>query len=301
MKEIKSVGIIGRGAIGSLYGSLLKQNQFSSYCFIVDAMRKEKYEHTPFSINGESIAFPYLETGHSLDLIMITTKFSGLTSALRQIRPFMGDKTILLSCLNGISSESICREIYPHDQVIRCIVQGMDATYLQNEMHYTKVGEILFGAENDAQLDAVHALEKFFSSQHIPYRICKDILREQWNKLMLNCGINQVCARYACGYGPCQSHGEHQQEFIRAMEEVKIVANTQGISLTQEDIEQWIQLVDSLAADSMPSMAQDILAKRKTELALFSGTILPLARQLNLAVPTLQTLYEEIRKREEQF
>ncbi len=118
---------------------------------------------------------------------------------------------------------------------------------------------------------------------------------------MLNCGINQVCARYVCGYGPCQSNGAHQQEFIRAMEEVKLVANAQGIALTQEDIEQWIRLVDSLAADSMPSMAQDILAKRKTELALFSGTILPLARHHQLSVPTLQTLYTEISKREEEF
>ncbi len=144
MKEIKSVGIIGRGAIGSLYGSLFMKNQFPSYYFIVDPIRKEKYEHTPFFVNGEAIAFPYVEKGHTFDLIMITTKFSGLASALRQIRPFVGDETILLSCLNGISSETICRELYPQDQVIRCIVQGMDATYLENEMHYTKVGEILF-------------------------------------------------------------------------------------------------------------------------------------------------------------
>ena len=33
---INSVGIVGRGAIGSLYGTLLKENGLRSLCFIVD-------------------------------------------------------------------------------------------------------------------------------------------------------------------------------------------------------------------------------------------------------------------------
>lgn len=38
---INSVGIVGRGAIGSLYGTLLKENGLRSLCFIVDEKRKD--------------------------------------------------------------------------------------------------------------------------------------------------------------------------------------------------------------------------------------------------------------------
>ena len=36
MKKITNVGIIGRGAIGSLYGSLLQNHHLQTMCFIVD-------------------------------------------------------------------------------------------------------------------------------------------------------------------------------------------------------------------------------------------------------------------------
>lgn len=301
MKKITNVGIIGRGAIGSLYGSLLQNHHLQTMCFIVDKKRKQRYEQTPFFINEKKADFSYQVDGEPLDLIMITTKFAGLHDALQQIRPFVNKDTILLSCLNGISSEDICREQYHYDQVIRCIVQGMDATYLKNEMHYDHIGEILLGAENEQQSETVKALKQFFDSMHIPCRVCKDILREQWNKLMLNCGINQVCARYQCGYGECQDHGPHQKEFISAMKEVRSVAQAIGIQLHMEDIQQWIQLVNDLSPENMPSMAQDILAHRKTELPLFSGTIVPLAKQHHIPVPTLTTLMNEIKKIENTF
>ena len=301
MKKIQRVGIIGRGAIGSLYGSLMQKSSFSSFCFIIDTKRKERYQSTPLFINGEQVFFPYEENGHPLDLIMITTKYAGLSSALQQIRPFVNKETILLSCLNGICSEEICKASYPHNPIIRCIVQGMDSTYLQNEVHYTQIGEILIGAESEDQKPIVQTLAEFFASLHIPCRVCTDILREQWNKLMLNCGINQVCARYTCGYGGCQTNAPHHQEFIDAMKEVKAVADAQGITLTDEDIDRWITLVDSLSPNSMPSMAQDICAKRKTELALFSGTILPLAKQHQIEVPVLQVLFDIISEKEKTF
>ena len=37
------VGIIGRGAIGSLYGMQFYQALKEDFCFIVDAQRKKKY------------------------------------------------------------------------------------------------------------------------------------------------------------------------------------------------------------------------------------------------------------------
>ena len=44
----------------------------------------------------------------------------------------------------------------------------------------------------------------------------------------------------------------------------------------------------------MPSMRQDILSKRKTELALFSGTVVPLAKQLDIKTPVLIDLAKRI-------
>ena len=185
--------------------------------------------------------------------------------------------------------------------MIRCIVQGMDSTYLNHTVDYSHVGEILFGSETPQQRSKVEDLKQFFSRYSIPYRECEDIVREQWNKLMLNCGINQVCAAHQVGYGGCQDHQPYQAEFVAAMKEVQTVANAKGISLTDQDIQDWIQLVNSLRPEGLPSMAQDILAHRKTELPLFSLTIIPMAKELSIHTPVLEKLCSQILELEKNF
>ena len=53
------VGIIGRGAIGSLYGMQFYQALKEDFCFIVDAQRKKQYTSQPFLCNGKEVHFPY--------------------------------------------------------------------------------------------------------------------------------------------------------------------------------------------------------------------------------------------------
>ena len=298
---IQKVGIVGRGAIGALYGTLLMEHGCKDLVFIVDEDRKKRYETDPVTINGKDIPFSYVTKGDPLDLILICTKYAGLNAAIEEIKDFMSPHTILLSCLNGIESETILRRHFSKDQVIRCIVQGMDSTYLNNTVDFSHVGQILFGAENEHQKALVDALEVFFEQYAIPYRRCENIYRDQWNKLMLNCGINQVCAAHQTGYGGCQNGGAYQKEFIMAMKEVQKVARAKGIDLKDQDIEVWIDLVNSLRPEGMPSMAQDVQAKRKTELALFSGTLVPQAKKEGIEVPVLEKLMKEIQRIEQSF
>ena len=298
---IQKIGIVGRGAIGALYGTLLMEHGCKDLVFIVDEDRKKRYETDPVTINGKDIPFSYVTKGDPLDLILICTKYAGLNAAIEEIKDFMSPHTILLSCLNGIESETILRQHFSKDQVIRCIVQGMDSTYLNNTVDFSHVGQILFGAENENQKALVDALEVFFEQYRIPYRRCENIYRDQWNKLMLNCGINQVCAAHQVGYGGCQDHQPYQAEFVAAMKEVQTVANAKGISLTDQDIQDWIQLVNSLRPEGLPSMAQDILAHRKTELPLFSLTIIPMAKELSIHTPVLEKLCSQILELEKNF
>ena len=48
-------------------------------------------------------------------------------------------------------------------------------------------------------------------------------------------------------------------------------------------------------------MAQDIKAHRKTELALFSGTIVPMGKELGISTPVLSDLMNKIQTLECDF
>ena len=83
--------------------------------------------------------------------------------------------------------------------------------------------------------------------------------------------------------------------------QVQAVANAQGIPLNDQDLRNWVQLVDQLDPQAMPSMAQDMVSGRKSELELFSGTVVPIARKLSIDVPVLTSLLEKITAMEQEL
>jgi 2-dehydropantoate 2-reductase len=141
-------------------------------------------------------------------------------------------------------------------------------------------------------------VETLFDAVGIPYTESDTILRQLWNKLMLNTGINQVVMVYEGTYATVQQPGEARNLMIATMEEVMRVANAEGIDLNQGDIQNWLQVADGLNPNGMPSMRQDGLAKRYSEVELFSGTILPLAQKHQIAVPNCAALYQRIKMME---
>jgi len=85
------------------------------------------------------------------------------------------------------------------------------------------------------------------------------------------------------------------------MREVIAVANAEGIDLNGSDIEQAFAVLDGLNPNGYTSMAQDVLAGRKTEVEMFSLALMELAKKHNISVPVNETLYLEIRTIERQI
>ncbi|MDY3035762.1 MAG: ketopantoate reductase family protein [Absicoccus sp.] len=294
------IAMIGRGAIGTLYGQLFEQGG-QDVIFLVDETRKKRYEADPLICNGKSVDFHYETQTEPVDLLFLATKYAGLNSAIALAGPSIDAHTLIVSALNGIRSEDELRQAFPNNLVIRTIVQGMDSTYLQNQCTYHVVGELVFGPDDPNQKEACQRLNQLYTSCAIPHRWVDDIIKEQWNKLMLNCGLNQTCAAYYTTYGGIKVDGPLQDIYMKAMLEVKAVANAQNIAITDADVQHWFEVMKPMSNEGMPSMRQDIIAHRKTELALFSGTVVPIAKQLGIQTPVLEDLAKRIQAIEAAF
>mgnify|MGYP000084417505 len=80
------------------------------------------------------------------------------------------------------------------------------------------------------------------------------------------------------------------------MRETLAVANAEGIELTEADLTQMVHLIEGIDPTGMPSMAQDRIAQRKTEVEEFAGTICRLAAKHDIQVPQNDWLYQRIRE-----
>lgn len=300
---MKKVALIGLGAMGVLYSDLLYRAFQDDFFVIADEKRIARYEAEGVYCNGTRCQFPYRSAAEAelVDLLLVGVKFGGLQAAITEAAPFVQQGTVVISLLNGISSEKILQQAFPQAHVLYCIAQGMDAVKDGNQASYLHKGVLVLGEADGSHSEALQAVGKLLDKAEIPYMISDAVIRKLWSKLMLNTGINQVVMVQKGTYATVQQPGTARDMMIAAMREVMQVANAEGIDLNEEDVQGWLQIADGLNPDGMPSMRQDGLAKRYSEVELFSGTIIPLAQKHHLAVPTCTMLYQQIKEIEAEY
>jgi 2-dehydropantoate 2-reductase len=296
---IKNVSLIGLGALGIMYANHLSQFMpKEDLRIIADQSRVDAYQKNQIYCNDQPCDFNYITPDSQCppaDLLIFAVKYTQLPEAILAVKNHIGPNTIILSLLNGVVSETDIGNIYGHEHNLYCVAQGMDALKIGNHMTYKHMGLLCFG-ELDARDDSkkVRSVANFFDKMALPYEINNQMNHKLWSKLMANVGINQTVAILNATNRIVQEDMTARQLMIDAMDEVRVIGNLEGIPLSKEDIDYWLKIIDSLNPDSMPSMAQDLRAKRHSEVDLFSGTILNLARKHQIQVPVNEDFYRRI-------
>lgn len=304
--EIKKVSIIGLGALGVLFGNRLsKAMPKEDLRIIADRDRIERYERENVYCNGELCDFYYLAPGEPCepaDLLIFAVKFNNLKDAIKDARGHVGKHTIILSLLNGITSEGIIGETYGMDKILYCVAQGMDAVKVGNKLTCHHIGMLCFGDGVPGIISQnAKAVANFFDKTGVPYEVDTDMQKRLWGKFMLNVGVNQTVAVYESNYGEIQKDGESRDTMIAAMREVISLSQKEGVNLTEDDLSYWLHVLSTLNPEGKPSMRQDLEAKRYSEVELFSGTVLSLGEKYGVRTPVNQKLYDKVRSMESQF
>lgn len=302
---IQTTAIIGMGALGLLYADrIVKARGQEGTVFILDDERMEKYRGRKFTINGEGKEFAMTAASamQPVDLVIVAVKYNGLPSAIETMKSCVGKDTIILSVMNGIDSEEMIAETYGKEHLIYTVAQGMDAMKFGDALNYTKEGELRIGVVEEYQKKNLTAVKEYFEDIQMPYTLEDDILKRMWGKFMLNVGVNQTCHAYETTYSGVLTEGsEENRIFTGAMDEVIQLSQAVGINLSQEDAEYYKKIIATLKPDGVPSMRQDGIAKRKTEVEMFAGIVRKLAKKHGIATPVNDLLYDKIKKIEEAY
>lgn len=300
--DIKRTAIIGMGSLGMLYGTFLL-DAGQDIVFVMDDDRYEKNRGKTFYKNKRAYELPIIRSkeAEKADLVIVCVKYTGLSGALSVMAPCIGENTIIMSVMNGITSEEIIAERFGAEHLVYTVAQGMDAAKFGNELTFTVMGELRFGAKEEFQKQNVSDIKAFFDRISMPYTIDEDIMRRLWGKFMLNVGVNQACMVYETNYGGCLAKGEANMIMISAMREVIALAQAQGIAIGEKDINEYIEILKTLSPAGMPSMRQDGLAKRKSEVDMFSGAVIELGKKYGICVPVNEFLNERVHEMENRY
>lgn len=297
--DIKNVIICGIGAIGSIYADKIHNKTPENLRILVDRERKERYIKNPIIFNGRELNFNYIlptDNNFKADLIIIATKNNGLNQALENMKNFVKDDTIILSLLNGVTSEEVIAAKYGWDKVLLAFFIGHSAIREGRNITHDDVNVINFGEKNPNTVLSEKTLrvKRYFDSMGINYKIPSDMYYAQWLKFMLNVTCNQVSAILRMTFGDMQKNEVFKNFAREVMQECVEIAKAEGVQNTETLIPETINLIRGMIPEGKTSMLQDVEAGRKTEVDIFAGTIVKLGLKHNIPTPYNKILMEMI-------
>ena len=297
MKEIKNVIVCGLGAVGSIYAEKIENYPNAELRVLVDEQRLKRYTQNPIIMNGQPLHFNYIlpnAKNFKADLIIIATKFDGLNDAIKNLENFVKEETIILSLLNGVTSEEIIAEVYGWDKLLLSYFMCPSAVRNGRSITQDGRGKIVFGAKNAENKHKQELVKNFFDNVGIYYEVPEDMEYALWLKYMLNVSTNQPTAVLNLKFGEMHSNDKFMEYNYGLMQEVQAIAKAKGIKNTETMIPKAQLALKNMNSDGMTSMLQDVLAHRKTEVEMFAGTMIKLGKKYNVSVPYNKLMKEKI-------
>lgn len=290
MKDIEKVLVCGIGAIGSIYANAINEYDSKNLRILVDKKRLENYTQNPKIFNGKPLNFNYIlpdATDFKADLIIIATKFDGLNDVIKNMANFVKNDTVIISLLNGVTSEEIISKKYGWKNLPIAYYIGHSAMRDGNNITHDGVGTIVFGINDKTKTseECIERTKKYFDNAKIEYKIPEDMPHAYWLKYMLNVSSNQPSAILRMTFGDMQSNKKFMEFLVKIMKEVQAIAKAEGIKNTDKMIDEALKSFSKMTADGKPSTLQDVEGHRKTEVDIFAGTMIEFGKKHNIPTP----------------
>ena len=296
--EIKTVAILGAGAIGAYFIYGFSAAPDIDFCLVAKGERRERLQRDGICINGKmykpDVKTP--EEAKGADLLLVATKYNGLRGALEDIRTIVTPQTVVLSLLNGIDSEEIIASAIDPSQIVYSLMR-INSERKGNSVTFNaeKTPGLYAGEKNTAEeTERLQAIRRLLDKTPLKYNFCSDIISEQWLKFTLNIAYNLPQAVLGVGYAS-YFDSEHVG-FIRDRleEEARKVAAAYGITYgpLENTRPRWLE-------KARFSTLQDLEAKRHTEIDMFCKVLMEKAAAKGIEVPFAEYTLHAIKALEE--
>lgn len=301
MAEMKSVAVLGAGAVGSYVIWGLSQKENIRLGVIADGERAERLKINGCRIN-QKIYRPEVwnaQEAHGVDLLVVSLKYTALSGALETIQEAVGRDTIVMSLMNGVDSEEQIGEKIGASHVLPALIKVASRRTAEGCQFdpETTIG-IVFGEPAEPfESERVQAVSALFADTGIHFRVTEHIQEEIWSKFRLNVCNNLPQAILGAGVG-CYQDSIHMQAIrdgLRA--ELEAIAAAKGIDLSKADGSSTRG--SAVAPSARYSTLQDLDAGRHTEIDMFSGVLMRMGEKLGIPTPYNAYTYHMIKALEE--
>ncbi|MGP7816761.1 2-dehydropantoate 2-reductase [Niallia sp. 01092] len=294
--------VLGAGGVGGYFGGRLVEKG-EDVTFLVRSGRKKQLEKNGLvirSVNGDFSFQPKLVTttdaAEPFDLVLFSTKSYHLEAAINDLKPFIGEKTVVLPLLNGISHLDTLKEAFGADKVIGglCFIE----TTLNKEgdvVQTSAAARVVYGEFGNQDTERIHKITDSFSGAKADFILSDHIEQAMWHKYLFISVMSGVTSLLRAPIGPIRE-SDGGKDFIRQMfEEAAQIMRAYGAPIHENIVDEHMKTIDAIGYDMKSSMQRDMEKGSLIEGDHLQGYLLELAKNTSVPAPLLQVVYQNVK------
>ena len=257
----------------------------------------------------------------STDVLLIAVKTKDMELALQGVKHL--DIGCVASLQNGVVKNKQMAEVFGADKVLGATTM-IGATLVQDgEVNYSLDGITFFGERDGKRSQRVETLVQAFVDAGLKATASENITSIEWTKQAIQNPFAPIAAITRLPVHLVWSSPELAALSVHMFREVAAVANALHIPLSEhsawslfdqkilgdapfEEAVQMLvnagrQVADSGRTHIIPSMLQDVLAGKKTEIEETVGHVFSEGKRLGIPVPYTEFAYRTVKAIEENY
>lgn len=294
------IAVLGCGAIGSLYAAHLTRAP-DVEVWAVDPWRDhmEAIQRNGLKVTGLA---DFTAPVHALtdaaglppcDLGIVATKAQHTGDAVAAARHALTDAAVV-SVQNGVGNEEVIAEHLR--QVIRGTIVTAGAVTQPGTVRYDAPGDSWIGPfePSPASGDRIGLLAGKLNQGGLKTHAVDDARGPQWTKVVFNAATSPLSALTGLTVGQVCTDPGLRREVDRLIDEAAQVCERAGIRLTRDPRHAVDEAIREAYAHK-PSMLQDVLARRTTEIDVLNGGIAAEGRRHGVPTPAHDAMVALVR------
>jgi len=296
------VCIVGPGAIGMLFGSLLMKAGNEVIFLDHNSERADfiKKEGITLETKDKTYHFSpqittHLEDIKETDLFILCVKSYDTKTTVNSLKSVLAQKALILTLQNGIGNIEIISEIVGAERVIGGVTSHGATVVKVGHVRHAGIGETIIGRIDGRIPVYLKDIRDMLNQAKIITRISKDIKSLLWSKLIINVGINALTAITRLNNARLIEFEGTRNILRLAVSEAVKVAKRKRIKLIYDDAIEKTEAVCEATAENISSMLQDVLRKKRTEIDFINGAIVRQGQSLGIPTPVNNLLTDLVK------
>lgn len=297
------IAIFGTGGVGGYFGGRLAEAG-EDVVFVARGEHLRAIQAQGLrvdSVLGDLVIHPAQATADPaqigpVEVVLVCVKAWQVAAAAQAIQPMVGPETLVVPLQNGVDAPAELAAVLGAAPVAGGLC-GLIA-FVAGPGHIRHTGiepYITFGELDNRPSERVERLRQAFArTKGVIVDVPADIKAAVWRKFLLIATWSGVGAVTRAPIGVLRSVPETRQMLEQSLREIYRVALAHHIALPEDIVNQTLAFIDTIPPHGTASMQRDIMAGRPSELTSQNGAVVRLAREVGVATPLHNFIYQSL-------